>query len=112
MVPPVVSLTCTFRALLINLKFFRNEIPNFKCQISRHWYKSATLRRSPLDNESKNNKPIARLKRIKPMNAKRLIYFFVIIILFASCSATKGLTDNQTLYSGSKIKIESTTQHL
>src|SRR3954453_6188590 len=41
------------------------------------------------------------------MNANRLIFFLGVIILFASCSATKGLTDGQTLYTGAKIKIES-----
>jgi len=46
------------------------------------------------------------------MNANRFIYFFGIIVLFASCSATKGLTDSQTLYSGAKIKIEATTQKI
>ncbi len=46
------------------------------------------------------------------MNANRLLYFLGIIILFESCSATKGLTDDQNLYYGSKIKIESTTRKM
>lgn len=46
------------------------------------------------------------------MNANRLLYFFGIIIFFASCSTTKGLTDDQNLYYGSKIKFESTTDKL
>lgn len=45
------------------------------------------------------------------MNAKRLLYFLS-IIFFASCSATKDLHDNQNLYYGSKIKIESTTHKM
>jgi len=44
------------------------------------------------------------------MNANHLIYFLGIIIAFSSCSATRGLKDDQNLYSGSKIKIESTTE--
>ncbi len=44
------------------------------------------------------------------MNANRFIYFLGIIIFFASCSATKGLKDNENLYSGAKIKIVSTTE--
>src|SRR6266542_1783684 len=46
------------------------------------------------------------------MNANRFIYFLGIIIFFASCSATKGLKDNENLYSGDKIKIEATTQKI
>ena len=46
------------------------------------------------------------------MNANRLIFFLGIIILFASCSATKSLSDDQLLYRGAKIKIESSNQKL
>jgi len=46
------------------------------------------------------------------MNANRIIFFLGIIILFASCSATKGLTDDQVLYRGAKVKIESTNQKM
>ena len=46
------------------------------------------------------------------MNANRVIFFLGIIILFASCSATKGLTDDQVLYRGAKVKVESDGQKL
>jgi outer membrane protein assembly factor BamA len=46
------------------------------------------------------------------MNANRIIFFSGIIILFASCSATKGLTDDQLLYRGANVKIESTNEKM
>lgn len=49
---------------------------------------------------------------MKPMHLRRLIFFSAIAALLASCSATKGLTDDQKLYTGAKIKIESTTKHM
>jgi outer membrane protein insertion porin family len=44
------------------------------------------------------------------MNANHFIYCLIIIIIFSSCSATKGLKDDQNLYIGSKIKIKSATE--
>ena len=111
MASPVVSLTCTFGSFVskhesqvVNRKF-EIYFATYDLRLLNQKYKGATQRKCHSNSK-------ARLIKNKNMNANRLIFFLGIIILFASCSATKSLTDDQLLYRGAKIKIESSNQKL